>query len=227
MGVFKRVSDILTANVNDLLDRAEDPEKMIRQIIREMEEATRGAKRNVAQVLASQKKLEREGQTNKRLADEWQRKAQQAVDLERDDLARTALTKKREHETLAATLEQQHSAGQQSAESLRQTLRGLEAKLADAKRRKLMLVARKKTAQAQIAAQNGLATGRDATGADSFARFARLEEQVDDLEDEAAALQELSEVDAAADEFDEIDGQAAVEIELEQLKMKGKKKGGK
>ncbi len=228
MGVFRRVSDILTANVNDMLDQAEDPEKMIKQVIREMEEAIRGARRTVAQVIASQKKLEREAQTNKRLVDEWQRKAQQAVDMDRDDLARTALTRRREHETLVATLEQQHSAGQASADNLRQTLKGLEAKLADAKRRKTMLVARKKTAEAQISAQNGLAAGtRKADGADSFARFERMEEQVDDLEAEAAALHELSDVQTADAEFDSLDEQADVEIELEALKKKSKKKGGK
>jgi phage shock protein A len=228
VGIFRRVSDILTANVNDMLDRAENPEKLIRQVIREMDEAVQAAKRNVAQVIAGQKKLEKELQTNKRLCEEWQRKAQQAVEMDRDDLARTALGRKREHENLVATLEQQHTSGQQSVDNLRQTLKGLEAKLADAKRRKMVLVARKKTAEAQMAAQGNLARGADSSKAGSFARFERFEEQVDDLEAEAQALQEINEAEATAEaEFEGMDQGADIEIELEQLKRKVKGKSRK
>ncbi|NIQ98869.1 MAG: hypothetical protein GTN78_01505, partial [Gemmatimonadales bacterium] len=132
---------------------------------------------------------EKELETNKRLVDEWQRKAEQAVEMDRDDLARKALTRKREYGNLVGSLEQQYEAGQGTADGLRQTLRGLEAKLADAKRRKATLIARKRTAEAEIAAENHLArAGRGAKAATSFAKFEHFEEQVDDLEAEAGAL---------------------------------------
>ena len=218
------MSDILTANVNDLLDKAENPEKLIKQVVREMEEAVQAAKRNVAQVMAGQKKLEKEVQTNKRLVDEWQKKAQQAVELDRDDLARKALARKKEHQNLVITLEQQYAAGEGTTANLRQTLKGLEAKLADAKRKKLMLVARKKTAEAQIAAQDSLARGADSSKAEAFAKFERFEEKVEDLEAEADALKAVNEAEAAVEaEFEEMDEEADIEIELGRLKKQTKK----
>jgi phage shock protein A len=226
MGIFGRMSDILTANINDLLDRAEDPEKMLKQVIREMEDAVQGAKRNVAQVLAGQKKLEKEAQTNKRLVDEWQAKAEQAMEAGREDLARTALKRKREYQELVATLDQQHASGQGTADTLKQTLRGLEAKLADAKRHKMMLAARKKTAQAELAAHDRLGGADGRSGQAAFGKFERFEEQVDDLEAEAAAMKELSEEDTAVEtEFEDLEADAHLEIEMEELRRKTKKKG--
>lgn len=224
MGIFRRMTDIMTANVHDLLDRAENPEKMVKQIVREMEEAVQAAKRNTAQVMASQKKLEKEIQTNKRLRDEWQKKAEQAVEMDRDDLARQALSRRSEHDNLVATLERQHSEGEGSVQNLRQTLKGLEAKLAEAKRQKMMLVARKRTADARIAAGDSLAKGADKSKSDAFAKFERLQEQVGDLEAEADALTEINAAEAAIQaEFDGLEPGADVELELLQLKKKAKK----
>ena len=222
MGVFGRLSDIVTANVHDMLDKAENPEKMLKQIIREMEEAIGGAKRNLAQAMAGQKKLDKELQTNKRLRDEWQRKAQEAVGLDNDELARRALSRKKEHETLIESLQDQHGSAQQAVDSMRKTLKALDAKLADAKRRKQILVARKKTAQAQIAAQDGLAKG--AAKASAFAKFDRMEEQVTDLESEAEAMQEISEEERASEEeLEKLDEGDDIELELAKLKAQAKK----
>ena len=228
MSIFGRVSDILTANIHEMLDRAEDPEAMVKQVIREMDEALQAARRNMARAIAGQRKLEKELQANKRLRDEWQQKAEQAIDLDRDDLARKALARKREHEDLVATLEEQSKAAEQTTGNLRRTLRALDAKLADAKRRRTMLVARKKAAEAQIAAEGHLAKGRDTAKAASFAKFERFEEGVEDLEAEATALAEISEEAAVDAEFADLaDDEADIEIELEELKRKkGKAKGG-
>ncbi|KPJ69667.1 MAG: hypothetical protein AMS14_11405 [Planctomycetes bacterium DG_20] len=226
MGVFRRLSDIVTANVNDMLDRAENPEKMIKQIVREMEEAVQAAKRNVAEAMASQKKLEKELETGKRLRDEWQRKAQQAVEMDREDLAREALIRKREQEHVIAALEPQLDSTRKSTDSMRQTLKALSAKLADAKRQKTLLVARKKTAEARISAEDKLSKGARKSKIDSFARFDRMEEVVADREREADALQEITAGEMAVEtELEGLDGDndTDIEIELEALKEKAKK----
>lgn len=227
MGIFKRLSDIMTANVNDMLDKAEDPEKMMKQIIREMDEAIQGAKRNVAQAIAGEKKLGKELETNKRLRDEWHKKAQEAVALDREDLARKALTRKKEHESVIGGLEPQHVEAEKTAERLRKTLGALQAKLADAKRRQTVLIARKKTAEAQMAAQNGLSKASGKSKAESFAKFERFEEQVNDMEAEAAALDEINQADTAVDEeFEKLGKEDDIELELQKMKQQAKE-GGK
>lgn len=227
MGIFKRLSDIMTANVNDMLDRAEDPEKMMKQIIREMDEAIQGAKRNVAQAIAGEKKLGKELETNKRLRDEWHKKAQEAVALDREDLARKALTRKKEHESVIAGLEPQHVEAEKTAENLRKTLGALQAKLADAKRRQTVLIARKKTAEAQMAAQNGLSRARGKSKAESFAKFERFEEQVNDMEAEASALEDVNQADTVVDEeFEKLGKEDDIELELQKMKQQAKE-GGK
>lgn len=225
MGLFKRLTDIITANVNDLLDRAEDPEKMIKQVVREMEDAVEAARRYTAQAMAGQKKLEKELQLDRRMRDEWEKKALEAVEAGRDDLARRALARKKEYDCLIDSLQAQFDTGTQTCDNLRATYRALQAKLADAKRKQLLLAARRRAAEAEIAAQSKLADGKGK--AKSFAKFARFEDKVVELEAEAEALKQLGVEDGELEaEFSALSGEKAeVEAELEALKkrVKGRK----
>jgi phage shock protein A len=225
MGIFKRLSDIITANVNDLLDRAEDPEKMIKQVVREMEEAVEAARRNAAQAMASQKKLARELETDRRLRDEWEKKAVQALEGGREDLAREALGRKKEYEALIETLQAQFDKGEGTCHNLRQTLRALQAKLAEAKRKQLILSARRKAAEAELAAQSKLGGARDKAAA--FAKFDAMEEKVEDLEAQAEALKELNEAEGGLEAELEDLSQEKADIEKELAALKSKLKRGK
>lgn len=219
MGIFKRLSDIITANMSDMLERAEDPEKMIGQVVGEMEEAVAVARRNTAQAIAEQKRLDKELGTNRRLRDEWRRKACESLQQDQESQARRALMRKNEHQSVIDSLDQQDEAVRVSCEALKRTLKALEAKLADARRRKRILATRKKIAEAQAAAQDGLARGRATTGARSPERFDRLEEQVTEMEAQADALREMGEADqTVADELDGMQAQDDIDREIEQIR---------
>ncbi len=128
MGIMDRLSRLLQANVNDLIDQAEDPEKMIDQILRDMQENMRTARAQVAAMIAQEKELEADLNETRQLAAEWGRKAQRAVEAGKDDLAREALRRKKDNDENARVYEQQLQAQEQAVEKLKTQLRQLEAK---------------------------------------------------------------------------------------------------
>src|SRR5688500_16317282 len=119
MSIFGRLSDIVKANINDLLDRAEDPEKMIKQMVIEMEEAVNKATLAVGQAIANEKTLERQLNRQRTQMDEWHNKAIQAVQAGRDDLAKQALTRKTTIQSNVADLERMHAEAATSSQGLR------------------------------------------------------------------------------------------------------------
>lgn len=119
MGVFGRISDIISANLNEWTDQFEDPEKMLKQAVREMEASISEVTQQAAKAMANQKTLSRERERNRQQAAEWQARAETAVEAGDDDLARKALTRKREHDNLTAALEDQIDSTQEAAVTLR------------------------------------------------------------------------------------------------------------
>src|SRR5262245_60902017 len=132
MTIVSRFSDILVANIHALLDRAENPEAMMAQIIREMEEGLMAARGHAASAIAAERWLHRELTNHRASIEQWHVKARLAVTSQRDDLARLALVHKKEHETSAAEVTLQHTAAVETSTQARASLRALEANLAAA-----------------------------------------------------------------------------------------------
>src|SRR5262249_53590879 len=144
--IFKRMSDVISANLNDLIDRVEDPERMIKQIIREMEENLSKAKEGVIEAIASEKQLQKDLEQHRQQSAQWQRKAGEALQANREELARAALLRKKEHDNIIKTLEPAWVAAQNTSEWLKTQLHALEAKLEEARRKRSTLVARQRAA---------------------------------------------------------------------------------
>ncbi len=155
MGIMDRLSQLIRANINDLLDSAEDPEKMLDQILRDMQSNIVQARSQVAAMIAQEKELEADAADTQRLADEWGKKAARAVEAGKDDLAKEALRRKRDNEQNAAVYEQQLAVQQQAVEKLKDQVRQLEVKYQGASSQRDALVARQRraTAQRQVAEQ--------------------------------------------------------------------------
>ncbi|MGE0824651.1 MAG: PspA/IM30 family protein [Candidatus Binatia bacterium] len=217
--IFKRINDIITANINDLIDRVEDPERMIKQLIREMEENVSRAKEGVIEAIASEKRLYKDLEHHQRLAEEWQYKATQALQADNEDLARAALVRKKEYDRIVTSLEPSWEAAKATSERLKRQLQALEAKLEEARRKRSTLVARQRAAQARVHMDKTL-TAFEA-GLDAQANFARMEDKVTDME---ARVEAMAEVNSAADrlekEFQELATEKEVEDELAALRKK-------
>ncbi len=217
MSFFSRVSDIINANVSDLLDRAEDPEKMVKMLIFEMEEQIETAREGVAKAIAGEKKLEINLTKNRSGATDWHAKAESAIQRGDEDLARKCLARKKEHERIADSLQPQWERTRQTSDSLKSDLRRMEEKLDEAIRRRDSLVARQMAAEAQREVQSVAPSLNRAQR--SFAKFDRMERRVEDMEAEAAAVSELSDMSSELDrEVEQKQKDAEVELELAALK---------
>lgn len=192
MGLFQRISDIITANINELTESWEDPEKMLRQAVREMEQSIQEATQETAKVMANQKLLGKELANNQRQMGDWQRKAETAVQSGDDDLARKALSRKREHQNLVVALLDQANSAEETSRTLRNQLDGMRSKLAEAKRNLATLSARKRAADFRKKMHCTPGVLSDPLDDDNaFAKFDRLRARVEQAEAEADALAEL------------------------------------
>ncbi len=219
-GTIARIRDILKSNMNEMLDRAEDPEKMIRQMVRDMEDAVNKATASVGTAVANQKRLERQYNDRKNQAAEWQGKAERAVEGGDDSLARKALERKTMLMRAVTELEPVMDESRQTAEQLREQLRELKTKLEEARTRQGTLVARHQAAEAR----KRLAQSITGLGKDAFSSFERFEERVTSTEAEAAAHAEIAgEMDSIEREVRQLDADREVEDELSALKAKLKK----
>ncbi len=217
MSFFSRVSDIINANVSDLLDRAEDPEKMVKMLIFEMEEQIETAREGIVKAIAGEKKLEVNLTKNRKEAADWHAKAEAAIERADEDLARKCLARKKEHDKIADSLQPQWERARQTSDSLKSDLRRMEEKLDEAIRRRDSLVARQMAAEAQREVQSVAPSLSRAQR--SFAKFDRMERRVEDMESEAAAAAELSDVSSELDhEVEQKQKDAEVEFELAALK---------
>jgi phage shock protein A len=221
MGVLDRIRTVLKANINALISKAENPEKMLNQLVMDMNEQLIEAKKQVAMSIADEKKLERQMLENKGQAEEWERKAMLAVKAGKDDLAKEALLRKQEYVGYTTQFQKEYESQHGSVEQLKDALRQLQGKIEEANRKKNLLIARAKRAEAQKQIQQTMGS---LAGGSSFDTFDRMAAKVDQLEAEADAEKELSSISAdekLEDKFKELESsdQSADKL-LEDLKAK-------
>ncbi|MDJ0621327.1 MAG: phage shock protein PspA [Desulfocapsaceae bacterium] len=214
MGIFTRFRDIVSSNINSMLDRAEDPEKMIKLMIREMEDTLIEIKSSCAGVIAGQKKVQRRHSEIVERQKLWSERAELAVNKGRDDLAREALLEKRRFSELAEALANEISEHEGLIEQYQNDIRELEQKLASAKEKKRMLIQRHRKAQNKKRAQEDI---RRMDSAESMARFDHLESRIERMEAEADMVN-YGKAETIEDEFDELKSDEDIEKELAKLK---------
>ena len=217
MSVMDRLSRLIRANVNDLIDKAEDPELMLDQILRDMQSNITSARAQVAAMIAQEKELEADLDETQRLASEWDRKARRAVEAGKDDLAREALRRKRDNQENARVYQQQHQAQEQMVEKLKAQLRQLETKYQTTLGQRDSLVARHRRAHAQRQVAQSLTT---ITPLDPSSELDRMERKIRGTEAQAAALTEMGD-ESFDTQFRELDYDQDVEDELAALKGGG------
>ena len=221
MGIFTRVRDIISSNINAMLEKAEDPEKLIKLMIQEMEDTLVDIKASCAGAMATKKKIGRELEAVRARAQEWADRAEMAVDKGRDDLAREALVEKRRHTDRAHVLEEEMAqcdglVGQYQADIMQ-----LEDKLASAREKQRMLVQRHVHARRKKRAQTEI---RRIDTSDVVAKFENFEQRIDRMEAEAD-LVNLGRKSSLDEEFSRLEGDEDIERELEELRASLKKSG--
>lgn len=214
MSIFTRFRDIVSSNINAMLDRAEDPEKMIKLMIREMEDTLIEMKSACAGVIATRKKLQRKSDDIEERIDLWGKRAELAVSKGRDDLAREALVEKRRFSELNDSLENEISEHTGLIEQYQTDIRELETKLASAKEKKRVLIQRHKKATNKKRAQEDI---RRMDSSETMARFEHLESRIDRMEAEAE-LVNYGKKSSADDQFAGLTADEDIEKELAKMK---------
>jgi phage shock protein A len=220
MGIFSRLAALIKSNLNDLISRSEDPEKMLNQVVLDMNNQLVEAKKQVAASIADEKRLAKQFEQETANAAEWERRAMMALRAGNEQLAKEALARKREHDELAATFKDQWSKQKNAVEQLKKALRMLNDKIEEAKRKKNVLIARKKRAEAQKAIQETMSGLRDQS---AFETFDRMSQKVDQIEAEAEAQSELAEEysgDTLASQFSQLEKTHSADSDLTALKRK-------
>jgi len=225
MGLFKRFKTVLKANINDMISKAENPEKVLNQLIIDMNEQLIESKKSVATAIADEKRLERQVNENLGKAEEWEKKAMLAVRAGKDDLAKEALLRKQEYFKYATELKPQWEAQRQSVSQLKDSLKGLQRKIEEAGRKKNILIARAKRAEAQKRIQATVSNMGDASAFDAFDRMAAKVEQIEAEADATAELADFTSPEQSLEkEFKQLEaGESSADLMLEELKSKMKK----
>jgi phage shock protein A len=220
MGIFSRLAQLIQSNLNDLISRSEDPEKMLNQIVLDMNNQLVEAKKQVAASIADEKRLAKQYEQEAANAQEWERRAMMALRAGNEPLAKEGLSRKREHDELAATYNEQWTKQKAAVDQLKKALRLLSDKIEEAKRKRNVLVARKKRAEAQMAIQETMSGLRDQS---AFATFDRMSQKIDQLEAEAEAQGEIAEEysgDTLAAQFQQLEHTHSADDDLVALKRK-------
>lgn len=218
MGILDRVSTILRANINALLDQAEDPEKALDQLIRDMADAIGQARGSVAEMIAQEKLLEADMERNANLAREWAQKAELAVNRGADDLAKEALRRKIDYDKNSQAYSTQLQAQSDVVQKLKHDLEQLESKYESAVRNRDAMISRHRRALAQ---QKVAKTAAQLTTVDPTSELARMEERIRMEEARAAALTEVHSRPASLeDKFAALEQDDDLERQLADLKGK-------
>jgi phage shock protein A len=220
MGIFSRLAQLIKSNLNDLISRSEDPEKMLNQVVLDMNNQLVEAKKQVAVSIADEKRLAKQLEQEAANALEWERRAMMALRAGNEDLAKEALARKREHEELVTTFKDQWTKQKTAVEQLKKALRLLNDKIEEAKRKKNVLIARKKRAEAQRAIQETMSGLRDQS---AFETFDRMAQKVDQIEAEAEAQGELADEysgDSLGTQFRQLETKHGADEDLVALKRK-------
>lgn len=223
MGIFDRIATLFKSNINDLISKAENPEKMLDQIVMDMKGDLAKAKQQVASAIADEKRLKDQAENELKQSQDWEQKAMLAIKEGRDDLARQALVRHNEHLTHAQTLQTTWQAHALETEKLKNSLRDLNDKIEEAKRKKNLLMARQRRAQAQQRIAETMSSMSDKS---AFEAFARMEEKINQNERMIKASSEIDEEfsgDKLAHDFkrlEKVAGSASADQQLLALKEK-------
>jgi len=216
MALLERVSALIRANLNDLVDRAEDPEKMIKQVILDMQNQLLQVKTQVAISIADQHLLEKKRTENEEKTAEWMRKAEMAVDRKDDALARAALDRSMSYRQLAENFEQQVGDQTVQVENLKTALGKLEQKLAEAQSRSDLLIAQHRRSRAAKKAGEARMAVRDGSESNTFDRMKKKVEQQEAL---GEAFAEMS-ADTLDDRFAAIEKERQIDALLAEIKSR-------
>ena len=220
MGIFSRLAQLIKSNLNDLISRSEDPEKMLNQVVLDMNNQLVEAKKQVAASIADEKRLAKQFELETNNAQEWERRAMMALRAGNEALAKEGLARKREHDELAATYNEQWTKQKAAVDQLKRALRLLNDKIEEAKRKRNVLIARKKRAEAQRAIQETMSGLRDQS---AFETFDRMSQKIDQLEAEAEAQGEIADEytgDSLATQFQQLERTHSADEDLVALKRK-------
>ncbi|MGS0691824.1 phage shock protein PspA [Shewanella sp. 0m-4] len=221
MGIFSRFADIINSNISSLLDKAEDPEKMVRLIIQEMEDTLVEVRSTSAKVLAEKKEIIRRIAKVQEQVQDWENKAELALSKDREDLAKAALVEKQKANDLAQTLAAELVVVEEHILRLKEEVNLLQDKLADAKARQKTIIMRKQTASSRLEVKKQL----DSSKIDNaMSKFDQYERRVENLESQVDSY-DLGNKRTLNDEFAALEAEDSVNAELEALKakMKGSK----
>ncbi len=219
MGIFSRFTDIINSNINNILDKAEDPAKMVRLIIQEMEDTLVEVRSSSAKTLADKKELTRRVTRFENEVQQWQDKAELALSKDREDLARAALIEKKKSSENAQTLLQELMHTEEHIIKLQSEMSQLQDKLADAKSRQKAIIMREKTVNSRLKVKKNIDSNKVN---DALGRFDRYERKIDDLEGQVESYDLGSK--SLADEIAELESDEKVDDELASLKAKMNKK---
>jgi phage shock protein A len=220
MGIFQRLVTVIKANLNALIGRAENPEKVLDQLLIDMRGQLAKTKQDVAAAIADEKRLQAQVEKEKKASEEWERRAMLAVQESRDDLAKQALIRHNEHLQHAQQLHETWLRHKADTEQLKDSLRELNDRIEEAKRRKNLLVARARRAQAQHRIQETMSSMSDRS---AFESFQRMEERIEEMEQQALAAAELAGEltgDTLQRQFEELEYKGSADQQLLELKRK-------
>ena len=220
MGIFSRATEIINSNINALLDKAENPEKMVRLIIQEMEETLVEVRTTSARAIADKKTLSRRQRALEKDSAEWERKAELAIRKDRDDLARGALAERARVEATAEALAKESAALDETLAKLNGDMETLQAKLKDAKARQNAILVRGRAARSRLDIRRQLS---DHSVDDAMLRFEQYESKIDDLEGQVESY-DVGQKTLAA-EIDALEGDEKVDEELQRLKERVQQDG--
>ncbi|MCX9466554.1 phage shock protein PspA [Vibrio cholerae] len=219
MGIFSRFADIVNSNISALLDKAEDPEKMIRLIIQEMEDTLVEVRTNSAKAMADKKELARKVESIEQQLVDWQNKATLALTKQREDLARAALIEKQKLQHVLKGLHTEHTLVEETIEKLTGEIGKLETKITETRAKQQALAIRSQAASHRRDVQRHLHAGRTE---EAMAKFEQFSRKVDELEAEADLYAQSGQARSLEQEFAELQAQDEIEKELNKLKAQMK-----
>lgn len=216
MSIFSRIKDLFSASVNDFIDKAEDPEKMANEYLRQLNEQYYEAKTSIASAMASEKRIQQKFSKAQAEVDKWQEKAETALRAGDEELARSALKRKSNAQKIANQYEAQYKAQSEQVDKLQDTLADIETRIGEMKAKRQLIAAKQSRAQSQEAIYSA---ARKMSDTSPMEKFEQLEDRVDDQVAEASARAEL-ESGSLDNRFRDLETEAEVDDELAEMKEK-------
>lgn len=223
MAIFKRLADLLKANINDLIDKAEDPEKLVKQIIIDMEEQLQGAVQGLGSVMANERQMLKQYEGAQAESKMWEERAKTALKANNEDLAKQALDSKLKGDERMKQYYNMYKEVSSQSKVLKEQVEILKSKLVEARARQSLLIARDRVAEARKEVSTAIGD-LDSSGA--FAKMDKMERKISEKEAQADAAFEMSGLDAEkTNEFTEMENKQAIDDEMTRLKAELSKEG--